>query len=155
MQHTINNTTVRNEFVALLKNLVSAQLALNEAKQAVQAFITKHKLSREQALPYVMTYCANRYGVPMYTDELRFVAPEGYALNATERAKLPKAKQGAIKSWMAAKDHLKNILKDAGLVSAKAKPAVVHKVDKVDAAYKAFVALSPAEAKRFLAMIAQ
>lgn len=155
MQHTINNTTVRNEFVALLKNLVSAQAALNTAKQQVQDFITKHKLSREQALPYVMTYCANRYGVPMYTDELRFVAPEGYALNATERAKLPKAKQTAIKSWMAAKDHLKNILKDAGLVSAKAKPAVVHKIDKVDVAYKAFAALSPAEAKRFLAMIAQ
>ena len=155
MQHTINNTTVRNDFIALLKELVSAHAALSEAKQKVQAYITKHKLTREQALPYVMTYCANRYGVPMYTDELRFVAPDGYALSATERAKLPKAKQGAIKSWMAAKDHLKNIMKDAGLVSAKAKPAVVHKIDKVDVAYKAFVALSPAEAKRFLAMIAQ
>lgn len=155
MQHTINNTAVRNDFIALLKNLVSAQLALNEAKQQVQAFIVKHKLTREQALPYVKTYCANRYGVPLYQDDMSYALPDGYRLDAKELAKLPKAKQAAVRAWRAAKDHEKNILKDAGLVSAKAKPAVVHKVDKVDVAYKAFAALSPAEAKRFLAMIAQ
>ena len=152
MQHTINNTTTRNEFVALLKDLVRAHAALDVAKQHVQEFITKHKLTREQAKPYVMTYCANRYGVPLF-DDYTFAAPDGYRLPAIERAKLPKAKQTAIKSWFAAKDAMKRILNDAGLHNVLAKPRVVHKVDAVEKLLKEFGKLSKAQQRRFMESI--
>ena len=152
MQHTINNTTVRNGFIALLQDLVKAHAQLAEAKRQVQAYISKHKLTREQAKPYVMTYCANKHGVPMF-DDYTFATPANHKLDATARAKLPAKQQQAIKAWMAAKADMKRIFDDAGLATVSAKPKTSNKVDKVDVAYKAFVALSPSEAKRFLAMI--
>lgn len=153
MQHTINNTNVRNAFIKLLSELSAASRANREATRKVREFVIAHKLTAEQAKPYVMRHCANVYGVPMFEDDLRFVAPEGYKLSAAERAKLPKAKQEAVLNWMAAKDLMKNLL--APTQTAKPAPKTSNKVDRVDVAYKAFAALSPAEAKRFLAMIAQ
>ena len=149
MQHTINNTTVRNGFIALLQDLVKAHAQLAEAKRQVQAYIAKHKLTREQAKPYVMTYCANKHGVPLF-DDYTFATPQGHKLPAEERAKLPAKQQAAIKSWMAAKADMKRIFDDAGLATVK--PAT--KRDKVDpveqevaAFYKALKSLSPAALK--------
>ena len=149
MKHTINNATVRNAFIALLSELSAASRATREANSKVREFVAKHKLTPEQAKPYVMRHCANIYGVPMFEDELRFVAPEGHKLKAAQRDKLPKAQQHAIKNWMAAKDLMRNML-------APTKPATPvkqtsNKVDPVEKEvadfYKSLKALSPAALK--------
>ena len=154
MKHTINDATIRNAFIKLLSELSAASRATREANSKVREFVAKHKLTPEQAKPYIMRHCANIYGVPMFEDELRFVAPEGHKLKSAQRDKLPKAQQHAIKNWMAAKDLMRNML--APTKPATPAPKATHnKADRVNDAYKAFLALSPAETKRFLSMIAQ
>ena len=149
MQHTINNATVRNAFIELLSELSAASRATREANSKVREFVAKHKLTPEQAKPYIMRHCANIYGVPMFEDELRFVAPEGYKLTAAERSKLPKAKQDAVLNWMAAKDLMKNLLAPTKPVSPVKQTS--NKVDPVEqevaAFYKSLKALSPAALK--------
>ena len=155
MKHTINDATIRNAFIKLLSELSAASRATREANSKVREFVAKHKLTPEQAKPYIMRHCANIYGVPMFEDELRFVAPEGHKLKSAQRDKLPKTQQHTIKNWMAAKDLMRNMLAPTKPATPAPVKRTSNKVDRVDVAYKAYAALSPAEAKRFLAMVAK
>ena len=138
MQHTIANTTVRNGLIALLNNVSATSRANREATQALREYVAKHKLTREQAEPYVMRHCANLYNVVMYVDAMQFKKPA-----QTDKA--------GTKNWEAARFMKRSLLNN--LPSAKPVQRVVHKVDKVEKMLKEFHAMSKAEQRRFMSLV--
>jgi len=138
MQHTINNAAIRNEFIKLLSNLSQSIRANREATQAVRQYIAKHKLTREQAEPYVMRHCANLYGVVLFVDAMQFKKPA-----TTDKR--------AMQDWEAARYMKRALLKD--LPSATPKARVVHKTDKVEQLVKQFRTMTKAEQRRFMESI--
>lgn len=98
------------------------------------AFTKQHRVDREHVAYAITCFVSRKYGVPMNDKHQLVKATEGKAATA----------------WGAARKRKTRLLAS---IYAAPKPKTSNKVDKVDAAYKAYAALSPAEAKRFLAMI--
>ena len=139
MQHTIANTTIRNGLIKLLSNVSATKRADREATQALREYVAKHKLTREQAEPYVMRHCANLYNVVLYVDAMQFAKPKADA-----------GKQ-SMQNWEAARFMKRSLL--GGLPSAKPVQRVVHKADNVEKLLNAFGKLSKAEQRRFMSLV--
>ena len=140
---------IETKFINLLATHSKTLVLASEQRAAIIKFTHDNHITRDEAKPYIMRHCANIYGVPMFEDELRFVAPEGHKLKSAQRDKLPKAQQHAIKNWMAAKDLMRNLL--APTQPAKPVKQTSNKVDPVEAEvaafYRALKGLSPAALK--------
>ena len=129
------NKTIAAQLATKLE-AYDASLDTQESQLAdLLRFTKQHKVDREHVAYAITQYVAHKYSVPM-----------------NDKHQLVKAESGKAKTaWETARKRKARLMQS---IYGEPKPAVKrNKVDKVDAAYKAYAALSPAEAKRFLAMI--
>lgn len=125
--------TTANQLATLLIQLDNAIDQHDAVCEQLTAHSIKSKYTRDEARPAVVQYVADKYKLPV-NDKGQFVK-----------------QTGALKTkWDMARKRVQRLLAP---IYSEAKPVKRNKVDPVDAAYKAFASLSPAQAKRFLSMI--
>lgn len=116
-----------------------ASVSYDDARTQLAIALREAKLTRDQIRPAVAAYVCQRIPGAMFdSDKQTLVNNRAHANDKVRKA------------YEAAKRQISRILATA---EGKPKATVVHKVDAVDAVYKAFAKLSPAQAKRFLAMV--
>ena len=116
-----------------------ASVSYDDAREQLANALREAKLTREAIRPAVAAFVCQRIPGAMFDADKQTLVNNRDHANAKVR-----------KAYEAAKRQISRILTTA---EGKAKSTTVHKVDPVDAIYKAYAKLSPAQAKRFLAMV--
>ena len=116
-----------------------ASVSYDDAREQLANALREAKLTREAIRPAVAAFVCQRIPGAMFDADKQTLVNNRNHANEKVR-----------KAYEAAKRQISRILATA---EGKAKSTTVHKVDPVDAIYKAYAKLSPAQAKRFLAMV--
>ena len=117
-----------------------ASVSYDDAREQLANALREAKLTREAIRPAVAAFVCQRIPGAIFDADKQTLVNNRNHTNANVR-----------KAYEAAKRQISRILATA---EGNAKPAAKrNKVDPVDAIYKAYAKLSPAQAKRFLSMI--
>ena len=132
--------TQANKINNAVSRFFDASVSYDDAREQLANALREAKLTREQIRPAVAAFVCQRIPGAMFDADKQTLVNNRNHANANVR-----------KAYEAAKRQISRILATA---EGNAKPATKRaKHDPVDAVYKAYAKLSPAQAKRFLSMI--
>ena len=134
--------TTANQLSTLINTYRAQLLACDSTAAEMTAHSIQHKYTRNEVRPAVLAELCRERGIEL-NEKGNIVKPTG-------------ASAKALAKWEADRKAVQRACNKLVAPIYQPKPkakTTSNKVDKVDAVYKMFAKLSPAEAKRFLSMV--